>query len=205
MRIVAVPINTDLKREQAVTPRVFAVVGAACAALAVSLPASADVRVLATAGLWTAYGGTSGDNKAVCGLSTDGAETRRIAIQQNAGVNGLELRLTKDSWSIPANTQVELQVQFDRYPLVAMQAAGLDHALVATMTFEQSLPFMRGVRAGRQIQVYFPSGNEPPWTGGLVGSARALNAFNACRSGLGPAAVTQPFRPAGPPPPATHP
>ena len=173
--------------------RILAAVAVLSAALAATPPASAEMRSLATSGHWTAYGGTGDDNRALCGLRTDGAEARRIAIQQYAGGTGLELWLTKDSWAIPANTQVDIQFQFDAAPPIPMQAAGMDHTLVVGLTLEQSIPFMRGVRAGRQIRVLFQSGTELPWVGGLNGSARIINAFNACRGGLAPAVASQPF------------
>ena len=153
-------------------PRILALVGVASAALTCALPASAEIRTLATSGLWSAFGGKGDDLRAVCGIGTEGAETRRITIQQFAGDTGLELRLKKDSWAIPANTSVGIEVQFDRLPPLPLQATGSDHQLVVTMGFDQSIPLMRGIRAGRQIQIVFQSGNELPWVGGLTGSAR---------------------------------
>lgn len=184
--------------------RILAVIGVAAAALVCVPPASADIHTLVASGLWTAYGGTGDDKLALCGIGTAGVETRRIAIQQYAGDNGLDLRLTKDSWTIPASAQVEIQVQFDGASPVPMQAAGTDHQLVVNMTFDQSVAFMRGVRSGRQIRIVFQSGNELPWVGGLTGSARAIDAFNGCRRGLAPAAATQPFG-AGPAAPSPGP
>jgi len=177
------------------TPRMLLLVGAASVGLVCSLPAMAEYRQLASSGLWSAYGGTGDDGRALCGIGTEGAETRRILIQQYAGESGLEIRLRKDSWAIPANTPVEFQVQVDSGEPTVLQATGTEHQVVVAMTFDQSIPFMRGIRAGRQIRVVFPSGSELPWTGALTGSGRAMNAFNSCRAGLGPAVVTQPFAP----------
>lgn len=174
-------------------PRIFVGVAIVSASLVGVPRASAEIRSLATTGVWTAYGGTGDDNRALCGLSTAGAETRRIAIQQYAGETGLELRLVKESWVIPTNTRVDIQFQFDGAPPIPMQAVGADRTLVVALTFEQSMPFMRSVRAGRQIRVIFQAGDELPWVGGLTGSARIINAFNACRGGLAPAVASQPF------------
>lgn len=181
------------------TPRSAAFIAVAGAALTWAAPAAADIRQLAASGRWSAYGGTGDDNRPLCGVGTDGAEGRRILIQQYAGNTGIELLLKKDSWDIPANTPVTLKVQFDGRAPAPMQATGSGHQIVVNMTFDQSLPFMHELRADRQIRVFFLSGNEAPWTGGLSGSGGAITAFNTCRSGLMPAeGPTQPFSPAPP-------
>ncbi len=186
------------------TPRTAAFIAVASAALTCATPAMADIRQLASSGRWSAYGGTGDDNRPLCGVGTEGAEGRRILIQQYAGDTGIELHLKKDSWDIPPNTPVTLQVQFDGVAPEPMQATGSDHQIVVNMTFDQSVPFMHDLRADRQIRVFFLSGNEPPWTGGLSGSGRAIDAFNTCRGGWVPAGgPTQPFSPA--PPVQSHP
>jgi hypothetical protein len=179
------------------TQRSSAFMAVAVAALTCAVPAMADIRQLAASGRWSAYGGTGDDNRPLCGVGTEGAEGRRILIQQSAGNTGIELLLKKDSWDIPANTPVTLQVQFDARAPVPMQATGSGHQIVVNMPFDQSLPFMHDLRADRQIRVFFLSGNETPWTGGLSGSGSAIAAFNTCRGGLMPAeGPTQPFSPA---------
>jgi hypothetical protein len=165
-------------------------------------PASATIQPIATSGLWTAFGGTGDDNRAVCGIGTEGLDTRRITIQQFAGDTSLQLLLKKDTWAIPPNTQVGIRVQFDAWPPAALQATGAEHTLTVTLPFDQSVPFMRGIRAARQIRILFDSGNETPWTGGLNGSSRATDAFNRCRDDLTPASPSQPFNPQSPAAPA---
>jgi hypothetical protein len=112
------------------------------------------------------------------------------------------LALQKDSWAIPPNTPIEMQVQFDRSGAVPAQGVGNGPRVVARMNFEQSVPFMRSLRNGVQIRVYFPNGNEPVWTGGLSGSGRAIDAFNECRANLVPTTPTQPFSSSSPSAPA---
>jgi hypothetical protein len=181
-------------------PRIVTVAGAISAALACAAPASADIHQLEVSGRWQAYSGAREDNRALCGIGTEGAETRRILIEQHTGETGLELLLRKDSWEIPANTPIVLQVQVDGGTAMPFQATGSDHQVTVDMTFDETVPLMRGIRAGRQILISFPSGNETPWTGGLSGSARAINAFNKCRNDLGPAQTTAPTQPFEPPP-----
>lgn len=161
----------------------------------------AETRTLSSSGLWSAYGGTDEQQRRVCGVVTVGADGRRIDIAQYSENGGIDLSLQKDSWAIPANTEIPLQVQFDRDGAVPSRGVGDGRRVVAHLSFEQSVPFMRALRNGLQIRIYFPSGNEPVWTGGLSGSGRAIDAFNDCRTSLVSSNPTQPFANAPPPPP----
>lgn len=158
-------------------------------------PAFADPRPLASSGLWSAYADTTADNRALCGIVTVGGDGRRIAIEQVAGQSGLTLSLSKNGWSIPGNTGIDLRFQFDLDDQIPARATGAGQAVTVGLTFDQSIPFMRALRSDRQIRVFFPNGNEPAWTGGLAGSSRSIDAFNDCRARLGPSQPTQPFSP----------
>jgi hypothetical protein len=161
--------------------------------------ARADMRPLESSGLWSAYGGTGADNQPLCGITTVGADGRRIKIEQFAGDPGLQLTLAKDSWSIPDGTPIDLRFQFGtRSQAIPLRGTGNGHAVHVPLTFDEAVPFMRHLRGGRQILVFFPSGNEPYWSGGLLGTSRAIDAFDDCRTAMAPPApTTQPFN--GPP------
>lgn len=188
--------------------RLFAIpLAAAAMACVTAQPARAE-RVLVTAGLWTAFSDTSSDNRALCGITTVGADGRRITVRQFSGQGGVSVQLVKNSWVIPNDTSVDLRLQFDLNEQVPARAVGGGQQLTFGLNFDQSVPFMRSLRAGSQMRVFFLTGNEPVWTGGLSGSGRAIDAFNDCRSSLAPMQPTQPFAagpaaaPAAPPPPA---
>jgi hypothetical protein len=180
--------------------RLSVIVGLA-GALMCALPATAEVHALAVSGNWTVFSGTDPDNKAVCGMRTEGAETRRIAIVQYAGDTGTVLRLRKDSWTIPADIAIGIQVQYDGGPQVPVKGMGSGQEMWVNLPLDQTLPFMVSFGAAMQIRVLFQEGNEPPWTSSLNGSAKALDTFDVCRKGLNPAAATQPFSPAAMPAP----
>lgn len=178
------------------------------AGIAASTPALAQeqTREIAAAGLWASYSGTSEDSHALCSLATTGAEGRRITVLQYAGQTGIDLRLEKDSWIIPGSTPIDLAVQFDSEPPIQARATGSGKTLSVRMDFPQSVPFMRALRRDTQIRITFPSGSELPWTGGLSGSSRAIDAFNQCRDHLGPAVPVAPTQPyLAPPATATEP
>ncbi len=166
--------------------RRLAILGLVGAALIWAAPASADVHALAVSGHWTVFSGTDLDNKAVCGMRSEGAETRRIAIVQYAGDSGTVLRLRKDSWTIPTNTAIGIQVQFDGGPSVPVNGMGSEQEVSVNLPPDQTVPFMVSFGAAAQIRILFQEGNEPPWTSGLTGSARALEVFDVCRRGLRP-------------------
>lgn len=171
---------------------------------ALATPARAEIRTLFDSGLWSAYGGTDEGQRAVCGIATVGADGRRIAIQQLSGEADLELVLEKPSWAIPENTSIEVVVQVDGQSWRPDRSVGSTNQVRARVSFGVSIGFMRAVRTGQVVRVFFPSGTEPPWTGGLRGSSAAMNALNDCRAAFPPAAPTQPF-PQGQPQPNTPP
>jgi hypothetical protein len=196
-------IDTDICPPRRVAAGVAA--GLATMALVLWPPAAqAQEQRLASAGLWSAFAATAPDQRPVCGLSTVGSDGRRIVVQQSAGETGIEVLMDKPSWTIPDGTSVEVGFQFDGGAVATEPATGSGTRLTVELPFERSVPFMRSLRYGSQIQVHFTSGNEPPWTGGLRGSSAMVDAFNDCRvrfAAAPPTGTTQPF--AAAPAPAT--
>ncbi len=190
-------------------------IAAALVAACVAGPAWAEPQVIVHAGLWDAYSDKTASDIPLCGIATTGADGRRIAIEQTRGEKGLKLVLSKASWAIPNGSAVDVNIRFDSAPATPNHATGAGNALTVVIGFDTSVPFMRAFRNGSQIQVYFPNGNEPVWTGGLGGSSKAVDGFNQCRSSLPPSEPTQPLTPASTPastgptqpfsPPATAP
>lgn len=179
--------------------------------------AQAAMHQTYSSGQWSAFTGTNADNLPVCGIATNGAEGRRIAIEQQAGDTGLHLMLDKATWNIPDGTDVDLTIQIDRGAAMPFRGQGNRNQVAVDIPFEQSIPLMRQLRAGTVMRVFFPGGNEAMWTGGLNGTSNVINAFNDCRSSMIPAAApgapTQPYSapagqaapPAAAPPAATQP
>jgi hypothetical protein len=164
-----------------------------CVAVFSGSAMAGETHSLGGAGLWSAYGGTTDDGRSLCGITTLGQTGKRISIQQTTGQTGIDVVLRKDSWTIPPNTPLDIAVQFDSGGSFSGRAIGDGPQLVLTMSFAQSMPFMRGVRDGSVIEVTFPNGNEPIWAGGLAGSSRSIDLFNRCRASMGPSTPTQPY------------
>jgi len=115
-------------------------------------PVQAQVNTLFSSGLWSAYGGLAPDRRPVCGITTVGAEGRRIAIEQFAGETGLEVVFEKPTWSIPEGTTVDIVVAIDGAAGHSGRATGSDKRMVMAVPFEASVGLMRGVRYGQQIR-----------------------------------------------------
>lgn len=169
-------------------------------------PAGQPTEILRS-GLWSAYSGGD-DARRLCGIATAGGEGRRIAVQQYGGEDGLEIQISKDSWAIPDNTPVDVQFQFDGRGATAERASGTGRTLIVRLPMERAVLFMRALRNGRTLRVLFPTGNEPPWNGGLSGTSHVIDAFDQCRASLRPAQPaqpTQPFQPGAPAAPSNAP
>jgi hypothetical protein len=179
-----------------------ALAGCLSVAILAAPPAQAEMHQTYASGQWNAFTGTNAENHPVCGIATNGAEGRRIAIEQESGETGLQLMLAKATWNIPDGTGVDLTVQIDRGAAIPVRGKGSHNQVTADIPFDQSIPLMRQLRAGTVLRLFFPSGNEAMWTGGLSGTSNVINAFNDCRGSLMPAAApgapTQPYAaPAG--------
>jgi hypothetical protein len=173
------------------------------AALAVSggIAVRAQDRELAHAGLWSAYSGVAPDGRSLCGISTTGDDGRRIAIEQPTGESGLWLSLDKPSWTIPPQTPIDIAVRFDGGATIPEHGQGNGASVQVAMPFAQTVPFMRALRFDQVIEVDFPSGSEAAWHGGLAGSSRIIDAFDACRNDMARTAAVSP----SPPPAASTP
>lgn len=159
-------------------------------------------QILATAGLWNAFAANGADQRPVCGISTTGADGRRIVVQQASGETGVQVMLEKPSWAIPDQTAVDVSFQFDNGGASAERATGNATQLTVDLPFDRSVAFMRSLRGGSQIRVYFPSGNEAVWTGGLRGTSAMIDAFNDCRSRFATTPASGPTQPFASPAPA---
>lgn len=178
----------------------------AVALLLVAMPvAPAQVKQFFASGSWSAYGGTAPGNRSICGIQTAAPNGGRLMIEQESGQTGLNLMLQKGSWSIPGSTPIALSFLFDGQVTFPGHGTGAGNVVTVTMAFQKTMPFMRAVRQDRQMEVSFPSGNEPPWPISLLGSGAVLNAFDTCRAGFAPATPTQPFAPAPTPAPTSAP
>src|SRR3954464_6660847 len=91
--------------------KVFALAGAALAALAAQPAKAADFTLLATSGNWMVTSGIV-DGRAVC-LMGQVAGDRGLAVGVAANESMFTLRVWKSSWRIPTGTSVPMDISFD--------------------------------------------------------------------------------------------
>ena len=88
----------------------------AALALAAGLPAQsghADTKVVAKAGSWEAFAGTTrGDKIGVCGISATVGD-RYFGLKQFAGERTFTIQMSDKSWQLKIDQDVALTLQFD--------------------------------------------------------------------------------------------
>lgn len=177
--------------------------------------AIAQTRTIATAGVWTAFGGTVRSGAATCGLDTSFPNTgRHLLIQYIHPDTVVQVRLTRETWAIPAGTRIPVRMQIDNSPVWTATATGSGNEVRWNFNRDSIDQFETQFRRGMVMRVQFMSGNEPMWEVSLVGTNAIMNAFVQClrvlRDVMQPTqpftpAPSQPFSPSGPTQPFTAP
>ncbi len=155
--------------------------------------ALAEMRAIASAGAWNAYGGRTRSGEASCALATSLSGGRSIFLQLFEGERDrLVIRHVRDSWRIPDGTRIPISMQIDGFPPWAATALGSGNEARSTVTLASIGDFETEFRRGLTMRIVFREGNEPSWTVSLAGTNAVMNAFVACiRAILAP--PTQPF------------
>jgi hypothetical protein len=168
---------------------------------AVASGASAQTRTLAQVGGWTAFGGTLNNGTPTCGVDTrDAASGRHFLIQFTANDRQrLSVRALRETWQIPPRTSVPVRMSIDAAPGWQATANGGGREVQWFIGMDTLDRFERTFRAGSNMRLDFPGGNEAPWTFSLVGTNAIMNHFLGCLRSIGAtgqpqaAAPTQPF------------
>lgn len=180
--------------------------------------AEAQTRTIGVFGAWEAFGGTTSDNRPVCGVSSSFPDGRYFGIKYWQGQDRFTVQLIKPSWQIPSGTRVPLALQFDQQSPWTATASGFPATTTAggfvefTVPFARLENFLREFRLASTASVTFTQGSEPTWRLTLTGSNAASQALDDCvrrmgggtvagKPGLGGpsqpfAAPAQPFAPA---------
>lgn len=178
-----------------------AFLGGLAAAMLAAGTATAAVTTYYHAGSWQAFSGTDAENQIVCGIGTENpTDGRRLDMTFVIGGDALFFQASKPNWSIPEGTQVPVVMQIGSGQPWNEQATGHGTSLAWSMTRDDTAAFREQFRQAESMTLTFPSGNEPPWTISLRGSAGADSTFARCIRDLSrrqqaqqPAAPTQPF------------
>jgi hypothetical protein len=144
----------------------------------------AETEVLAKAGAWQAFGGTTTDGHPVCGMSSSGAG-RYFGVKYFAGDDTITIQLGSDKWTLKNNVKVKVEMQFDKASPWAANATGMhfgdgDAGLQFDINRKQLDQFVQEFRDSNAITVRFPNDDVSDWHGSLEGTEVVSNNFISC-------------------------
>jgi hypothetical protein len=164
--------------------------------------AGADMVVYYRAGGWDAFSGPGEGGKPVCGIgTTNPADSRSFSLRFQIGGDTVTFQAKKPTWSIPTGTLLPVVLQIGLDTPWNLQGAGNGQAVEWLLDRNMTQTFDVQFRRAASMTVTFPSGNEPPWTVTLNGSAAISNAFGRCVADLTQREAAQPLSstaPSGP-------
>jgi hypothetical protein len=163
---------------------------AALSAFAFGLAApsvQAETSVLARAGTWQAFGGTSSTARPVCGVAHTTADGSYFGVKLFAGGNNFTIQMGRKEWQIASQQKVKVEMRVDASrswtpTASAMRfddgGAGLEFAL----NLSEFDLFRLVFRNGAQLRLQFEA--MPEWVIDLTGSNAIGDALQDCVRGL---------------------
>ena len=144
----------------------------------------AKTEVLARAGAWQAFGGTSDNGQPVCGMSSSGAG-RYFGVKYYAGDDTITIQLGSNKWTLKNNVKVKVQMQFDKASPWQAVGNGMhfsdgDAGLQFEINKKQLEQFVQEFRDSNAIAVRFPDEDISDWHGSLEGTEVVSNNFLSC-------------------------
>ena len=163
-------------------PFAFAVGAFALSLIAGS--ATAEVKTFARVGAWEAFGGTTDDGTAVCGVSTQG-DGKYIGVKYYKGDTSLTIQLSNETWKVTDGTKVQVTMKFDRQSPWKARANSFhmsdgDGALQFEIDEDQLVRWMREFRASNQLIIGFPNDNVDDWQASLRGTSAIADEMSDC-------------------------
>ena len=144
-------------------------------------PGAADPVVYYHAGAWHAFTDKTSDGKDICGIATTNPnDEREFALTYLIGGENLTFRATKQSWTVPDGTQLNVSMQIDQNTPWPAEALGHGSSIEWAVGAASVQAFDGLFRAGSTLTLTFPSGNEPPWTLSLAGSTASSQTLWRC-------------------------
>jgi hypothetical protein len=148
------------------------------------LPEAAGIVILKRVGGWEAFGGYSNEGRKVCGMSTRGGG-RWFGVKYFYGDLNLTIQLSKDTWKVRGNAQIDVTMQFDnRGPWQARATAfhmdDGDAALQFRIGIKQVDQWLKEFREGYVLYVRFPNSTVEDWQANLLGTRQIADAMTQC-------------------------
>jgi len=150
--------------------------------------AHADTSVIARAGAWQAFGGTSQDGTQVCGVSTSWPDDRYFGVKYYKGDNTFTIQLGSPEWKVEDGAKQPIVMTVDRRSPWRGNATGMHFSDSAGLQFEisrnQLAQFIEEFRSGESLYLSFPGTTAADWTATLSGSDAVMNSFAACNDAM---------------------
>lgn len=149
-----------------------------------STAAHADMRDYARHGAWVLGRGLNSQHVQMCSVRTAFNDGRSFFLKWQADSGHLFIHIFKNSWRIPAGTEMPLEVVFSSGE--SLTGTGSAPATLSGRGIEfQVSPdnvddFLDAFHDADKLEVRFPSGNERPWSINLAATDRATPAFRDC-------------------------
>ena len=133
---------------------------------------------IATGGIWTASGDTTGPVKA-CGVKADVAGGTLLLYGRSDRPDTLRLTLRKTAWRIP-NLTVPVTVSFAAGPDFQFVGKGTGATIRADVPAAEIRSFIHHFTADDDATLVLPNGHEPPWHLDLHGTTPTIEAMARC-------------------------
>jgi len=152
--------------------------------IATALPARAEMKVLAEAGAWQAFGGATDAGKPSCGVSTSGAG-KWMGVKYYKGDESLTIQLSSSAWTVTDDTTIAVTMAFDeetpwKARATAFHMPDKDAALEFAIKADQIGTFMEEFRKSDSLLVGFPNDKVADWQADLSGTNAVAAAMIAC-------------------------
>lgn len=144
----------------------------------------ADTEVLSKAGAWQAFGGTTTNGRAVCGMSSSG-NGRYFGVKFFAGDETLTIQLGDSNWTLKNKIKVKVEMRFDDESPWHATATGMhfndgDAGLEFDINKGELEQFMREFSNSNEMAISFPDQDVSSWTGSLAGTDKIFKSFAKC-------------------------
>ncbi|MCW5773297.1 MAG: hypothetical protein KIT16_16775 [Rhodospirillaceae bacterium] len=150
--------------------------------------AEAGTHVLARAGAWEAFGGTTNSGRGVCGISAS-PSGQYFGLKQFAGDPTFTIQLGKASWRIEDGAKQKLTMRFDSKRIWHATGTGFhfndgDGGLEFTINRAELDNFLREFLDSGVLRIAFEQSNASPWSISLAGTSALYVPLQRCLRGL---------------------
>lgn len=144
----------------------------------------ADTQILATAGSWDAFGGTTDSGVPVCGISSD-SPSQYFGVKLFSGNQTFSVQLGGKGFVSEEKQRMKVIMVFDaRSPWTAtgtgFRFSDGDPALQYTIKREELNTFKNEFRNSSRLKVQFPGTQNTDWVLSLSGTNAVYKQFDDC-------------------------